>query len=392
MAMKTSRRTVLTLCTALAATPGWAATTDVLIGLDSKIVWNDRGQTNVEPGEDLVLVMDTSNPARPRIRASIKLTNSVAGPPTNLQVTPDGRLGLVANSVLSVKEGAKDNETWKLVPDDKLYVLNLEASPPALTDTLVVGKQPSGLAITKAGDLALVANRAGKSVSVLSISGTTVKAIAEIPIGQEAAGIAIAPDGKRAFAVLNLVNKVAVLSIDGQAVAYDKTLDVPAAFNPYNIEPIPNTPYVVASSTGAGGNNADALTTIDTRGPHPRVVALVAPGTGAEGLAFSPNGKWAVTPLLLGTALKPSEWAYTRTGEAALLSVTPSGTLTPVNRVKVGALPEGVVFSATGDYVYVGNYTDKTVQVLRVAGGKLVDTGVVVKLPGQPASMRGVPR
>ena len=281
---------------------------------------------------------------------------------------------------------------WKLVPDDKLYVLNLEASPPALTDTLIVGKQPSGLAITKAGTLALVANRAGKSVSVLGITGTTVKAIAEIPVGQEAAGIAITPDGKRAFAVLNLVNKVAVLTIDGQTVAYDKTLDIPAAFNPYNIEPIPNSPYVVASSTGAGGTNADALTTIDTRGAHPGVVALVAPGPGAEGLAFSPSGKWAVTPLLLGTALKPSDWAYTRTGEAALLSVAPNGALTLVNRIKVGALPEGVVFSATGDYVYVGNYTDKNVQVLRVAGGKLVDTGVVLKLPGQPASMRGVPR
>ena len=48
---------------------------------------------------------------------------------------------------------------------------DLTATPPAVSDTVTVGKQPSGLAIARKGDLALVANRAGRSVSVLSIAG-----------------------------------------------------------------------------------------------------------------------------------------------------------------------------------------------------------------------------
>ena len=142
-----------------------AGTNDILIGLDNKITYGPEGQINGAPGNDAVLVMDISDPAKPRIRASLPLSNSLLGPPVNLQITPDGRLGLVANSVVHVQEG----NSWKSVPDNKLYVIDLTADPPKLIDTVTVGRQPSGLSISKKGDLALIANRDGKSVSVVSI-------------------------------------------------------------------------------------------------------------------------------------------------------------------------------------------------------------------------------
>ena len=274
-----------------------AGTNDILIGLDSKITYGPEGPTNGAPGNDAVLVVDVSNPAEPKIRASLPLANSLLGPPTNLQITPDGNLGLVANSVVHVQDG----NSWKSVPDDKLYVIDLTANPPKLIDTVTVGRQPSGLSISKKGDLALIANRDGKSVSVVSIQGSTVKAIGEVPLEQQAAAVVIAPDGKRAFVCLNLVNKIGVLAIDGQNVTYDKSLDIPSAFNPYNIDITPDGKYVVASNTGAQKNNADAEVIIEATGPHPHVVDVMAPGTGPEGFAIAPNGKIAATPLLLGT-------------------------------------------------------------------------------------------
>lgn len=370
------------------AAPARAGMNDILVGLDSKVEYGREGQHNVAPGSDAVLVMDISNPARPRIRASLPLVNSLLGPPTNLQITPDGRLGLVANSVVAQQDGA----AWKAVPDDRLYVIDLAATPPKLIDTVTVGKQPSGLMIARGGRLALIANRAGRSISVLSIDGTSVKAVAEVPMENEVAGVAITPDGKRAFAVMNVVNKVAVLSIDGTRVTYDKALDIPAAFNPYNIDVTPDGKYVIASSTGAGGSNGDALTVIDTAGPHPHVVSLSTAGRGAEGFAVAPNGKWAVTPLLLGSGDKQTDWSFTRNGEAVLLSVGAGGALGVVNRLPLGGLPEGVAFSADSQFVYIGNYIDKTIQVFRIAGGRLVGTGVTLALPGQPASLRGVAR
>jgi DNA-binding beta-propeller fold protein YncE len=364
-----------------------AGTSDILIGLDEKITYDANGQVNGPPGKDAVLVLDVSNPAKPKIRASLPLMNSLLGPPTNLQITPDGKLGLVANSVVTNQDGS----AWKVAPDNKLFVIDLTTNPPKLVDTVTVGSQPSGMSISKRGDLALIANRAGKSVSVVSIQAGSVKAVGEVPMAEQAAAVVIAPDGKRAFVCLNLVNKVAVLNIDGQNVTYDKTLDIPAAFNPYNIDITPDGKYVVASNTGAMANSGDAEVTIDPTGQHPHVVALMSPGNGPEGFAIAPTGKWAAAPLLEGSGAKKSDWFYTKGGELALLSVGPGGTLSPVSRAPLGALPEGVAFSPKGDYVYVGNYLDRNLQIFHIAGGKLVLVGTM-KLPGQPASMRGLAR
>lgn len=373
--------------TLLAGQMAHASTNDILIGLDEKITYGPDGQANGPPGKDAVLVMDVSNPAKPKIRASLPLMNSLLGPPTNLQITPDGKLGLVANSVVHNQDGS----TWKAVPDDKLFVIDLTANPPKLIDTVTVGKQPSGLSISRKGDLALIANRAGKSVSVVAIQGTTVKQVGEVPLEQEAAAVVITPDGKRAFVCLNLVNKVGVLSIDGTKVTYDKSLDIPSAFNPYNIDITPDGKFAVSSRTGARGINADAEVSIDTSGAHPHVVDIMAPGTGAEGFAISPNGKWAVTPLIEGSGAKPSEWNYTKGGHAALMSVGPGGKLTVVNKAPIGALPEGVAFNPNSEYVYIGNYVDRNLQIFRIAGGKLVAAGTMA-LPGQPASVRSPAR
>src|ERR1700744_2461072 len=92
-----------------------AGTNDILIGIDNKVTYGPKGQINGAPGNDAVLVGDISDPAKPKIRASLPLTNSLLGPPTNLQITPDGKLGLVANSVNHVKDG----DAWKSVPDNK---------------------------------------------------------------------------------------------------------------------------------------------------------------------------------------------------------------------------------------------------------------------------------
>lgn len=378
----------LVLAAALVAAPAQAATTDILIGLDSKVGFTDQGQVNIQPGTDKLLVLDVSNPGQPKIRATLDLANSLLGPPTNLQITPDGRLGLLANSVTHAADGAG----WKITPDDKLFVIDLDTKPPKLIDTVTVGKQPSGLAISRDGKLVLIANRAGKSVSVLSIDGTSVKHLADVDLGQEAAGVAIAPDGKRALAVMNLANKVAVLAIDGQTVTYDKTQDIPVGANPYNVDIMPSGNFAIVGSTGAGRDNADPLTTIALTGPHPHVTSLMTAGTGPEGMAISPDGRYLVAPLLLGTTGKKSDYFYGPHGQAVLLGIAPDGTLKVDNRAALGAVPEGIAFSRDSHYVYIGNYADKSLQVFSIDHNTLQPHGQPITLPGQPASIRGPAR
>jgi DNA-binding beta-propeller fold protein YncE len=382
------RAALLVSCGLSMATPALAGIHDILIGLDAKVTYNANGQVNGAPGNDAVVIMDVSNPAKPRIRASLPLMNSLLGPPTNLQITPDGKLGLVANSVVMNQDGA----AWKTAPDNKLFVIDMNGNPPKLMDTVTVGLQPSGMAISRKGDLALIANRAGKSVSVLSIQNGAVTSLGDVPMEQEAAAVVIAPDGKRAFVCLNLVNKIAVLAIDGQKVTYDKSLDIPSAINPYNIDITADGKYVIASNTGAQKNNGDAEVVIEAAGPHPHVVDIMSPGNGPEGFAISPNGKGAAAPLLLGSGAKDSDWFKTKGGELVVMSIGPGGKLTVTGKAPLGALPEGIAYSPNGDYIYVGNYVDKDLQVFRLNNGKPVQVGPNVKLPGQPASMRGAAR
>lgn len=382
------RAALLLSCGVLTTTPALASIHDILIGLDQKVTYDANGQVNGAPGKDAVLIMDVSNPAKPHIRASLPLMNSLLGPPTNLQITPDGKLGLVANSVVMNQDGTN----WKIAPDNKLFVIDLNASPPKLIDTVSVGMQPSGMAISAKGDLALIANRAGKSVSVLSIQNGSVKALEDVPLQQEAAAVAISPDGKRAFVCMNLVNKIAVLTIDGQKVTYDKSLDIPVAFSPYNIDSTPDGKYVIASNTGALKNNFDAEVTIEATSPHPHVVDIMTPGSGPEGYAISPNGKTAATPLLLGSGAKDSDWFKTKGGQLVVMSLASNGELTITGKAPLGALPEGIAYSPNGDYLYVGNYIDKDLQVFHLVNGKPHQIGPNIKLPGQPASMRGVAR
>ncbi len=287
------------LISAASALPS-AARELMLIGDDEKITWDDAGKpVFMAPGKDQVLVVDIgTDPLAPKIIANLPLMNTIFGPPTNLQITPDGKLALVANSMDYVADGA----SWKAVPDNKLYVIDLTANPPRLIDTVTVGKQPSGLSINRAGDLALIANRADNSISVLKISGQSVKLIDTVVIGEMVAHVAITPDGKRAVAAKFPGHKVALLDIDGDKVTYNKQ-DLPVGQWPYNLDITPDGKLALTADNGAAGaadGNVDTVSVIDLEAKPPRVIDKVVVGDGPEGFAISPTGKLAVAVLLRG--------------------------------------------------------------------------------------------
>src|SRR5215469_17614427 len=120
----------------------------LIVGNDEKVVFKDGKPVLSPPGKDTVSIVDISDRTKPRIVANLPIENSIIGPPTNLAITPDNKLALVANSM----DVAKDGDNLKNVPDNKLYVIDLTTSPPAVIATLQTGKQPSGLAINRAGN------------------------------------------------------------------------------------------------------------------------------------------------------------------------------------------------------------------------------------------------
>ena len=158
---------VIGVATVLVIGAGAAAADPLLIvGNDEKVRFDEKGSPALSlPGKDSILILDLADPEAPKIIANLPLKNSIAGPPVNLAIDPTNSIALVADSVDVKQEGDKLIQS----PDNKLYVIDLKAKPPKLVDTLMLGKQPSGLSFNPAGNLALVATRVDKSIAVLSV-------------------------------------------------------------------------------------------------------------------------------------------------------------------------------------------------------------------------------
>jgi len=381
------RLTVLLTVMALAF-PYAAAAQLMIIGNDEKVAFDDAGKLVFSaPGKDTISVVDIgTNPESPKIIANLSLMNSIFGPPVNLAITPDERLALVANSVTWVQDGG----VWKPTPDNKLYVIDLKAKPPKHIATVEVGKQPSGLSINARGDLALVANREDKSISVLSIQHDEVKLIDTVAMGDSVAHVVFTPDGRRALAVKFPAHKVAVLDVSGQKVTYAK-YDMPVGLWPYNIDVTPNGKLALTADNGNGGRSdghVDTVSVIDLEATPPRVIDRVLVGDAPEGLVISPTGEIAVAMLLRGNDGPKNAWFYNRNGSVVVLKID-GKKVTKVGEVEVRGLPEGAVFSPDGKYLYVGNFIDSDISILKVEGTRVTDTGKRLQLPGHPASMRG---
>ncbi len=383
------------LATAVVWATGCAATAPptgkrelMIVANDEKQSWDAAGKLLLAPaGKDTLSILDIgTDPLAPRIIANLLLPNTIAGPPVNLAITPDETLALLANSLNVVSE----NGVLKQVPDNRLFVIDLTTSPPALIDTVLVGRQPSGLSINRAGNLALIANRADNSVSVLRITGKKVELIDTVAMGESVAHVRFTPDGKRAVAAKFPNHKIAFLDVAGEKVTYNKT-DVAAGLWPYNVDVTPDGKLALSAdngNSGASDGNIDTVSVIDLEASPPRVIDKVVVGDGPEGLAISPTGKMAVAVLLRGSNSSTSSHFYNRNGSVVALKID-GKKVTRSNEVEVRGLPEGAVFSQDGRFLYVGNFIDQDITILRVEGDQLVDTGKSVQLPGHPAAMRG---
>jgi DNA-binding beta-propeller fold protein YncE len=357
----------------------------MIVGLDEKTTWDVDGKAILAPdGKDQVLIVDLANPESPKIAASLPLKNSVVGPPVNVDIDPTGSIALVADSVDVVKDG----DALKQVPDNKIYVIDLKANPPKLAATLTGGKQPSGLNISPDGKMALVANRGDNSISVLSINGTDVKITDTISMPDSVAHVMFTPDGKHAMAVRFPSSKISMLDVNDGKVTYNK-IDLPTGQWPYNVAATPNSKIAVTSDNGASGasdGSVDTTSVIDLEAKPPRIIDRVVIGDGPEGLAMSPKGNLAVATILRGSNQKNS-YFYHKDGVVAVLKID-GKKVTKTQDIEVGGLPEAAQFTPDGKYILVGNFLDQDFSILKVNGTKVTDTGKRFKVPGHPASAR----
>jgi DNA-binding beta-propeller fold protein YncE len=312
----------------------------------------------------------------------LKVPTSVVGPPQSVAIAPDGSIALVTAAMR-----IDPADATKTIPDDKVTVIDLKASPPAVLATLHAGSAASGVSINRAGTLALVANRSEGTVSVFTITGKTVTAAGKVDLGAPESGpslVAITPDGRTALVSRNNDSLISILAIDGTKVTYTKR-DIAGGFKPYGIDITPAGDVALVANIGAGATGGTDTVAVIDLSSAPRVVDQVAVGPVPEGLAISPDGRFAALTVMNGSNAPKSSPMFNDFGLLRIFALR-NRTIVPVADAKVGHWCQGTAWSGTGS-ILVQCMVERQIMRFRFDGQRLVPDAPI-SVSGGPAGIR----
>ena len=352
---------------------------------DTKVINVDGVNKIVEnPEPDNVTIIDLGV-SPPKIVGQVNAPGSVVGPPQSVAVAPDESIALVA---ASTKIDPSDPK--KTVPDNRLSVIDLKASPPAVIATLGLGVSPSGVSFSPDGKLVLVTNRGDGTVSILTVNGKTLTSTGKIQLGDAKSGpshVAFLPDGKRALVTRDGDHRISVLSVDGAKVE-DTNAFMVAGIRPYSISISPKGDVAVLVNQGGGQGDTDVVSVIDLKKNPPRIVESHSVGQIPEGATFSPDGSHVAVTIQNGSNRPKSHPSYNDHGLVMIYRVD-GAKLTLAAQAKVGGWGQGVVWSKDGKTLLNQSMLAKALDVLSFDGKTLTVTGQI-KVPGGPAGIRTV--
>jgi DNA-binding beta-propeller fold protein YncE len=381
----TSRVTGRALAAALLTLPlltAGAAAQILVSANENKAILVDGVNTVVQnPPPDTVSIIDL-NVSPPKIVAELNVPTSVVGPPSSVAVAPDESIALVTAATR-----LDPGDPKKVIPDNKVSVIDLKASPPAVVATIESGAGAAGVAINPTGNLALVANRSEGTVSVFTISGKTLTAAGKVQLGDAKSGpsaVAFSPDGKTALVSRDGDHKISVLTVDGTKVEHAKR-DVHAGLRPYPLDISSRGDVAVVANIGIGGGDADTAALIDLQAKPPRVVDTVTVGQTPEGLKVSPDGRHVAITVMNGSNKAKNSPFFNDNGLVIVYALD-GKKLSKVAEAKVGHWCQGAAWSKDSRILLVQCVVEKEIQTLSFDGKELKPAGAI-KVSGGPAGI-----
>lgn len=360
----------------------------VLSGNENKIDLTS-GTARVLDGAlpDTLSILDFST-MPPAVHHLVDLPNTVIGPPSNIAITPDGRLALVANSIRPDPRAPSG-----YVPENQIHLIDLQSNPCRRIGEIRVGGQPSGMSISHDGRQALVANRADGTVSVLALSGTQVQLLQTVEVGTPAesvSDVALHPDGRLALVSVQKGGYLAVLAREGDLFrATGRKVSVYG--QPYRCVITPDGRFGLTAGMGMGNAlDTDALTVVDLEAQPIRAVDYVALGAVPESIEVSPRGDLVAAVLMNGSNLPATDPLHSDHGTVVLVR-RDDDRFVKVQELPVGRIPEGVAFTPDGRHLVVQCHPDRELWIYEVRRRRLRDTGLRIPVPGMPSSLRAAP-
>jgi DNA-binding beta-propeller fold protein YncE len=334
------------------------------------------------PAADTVSIIDLGA-SPPKVIGEVKAPASVVGPPQSVAISRDESFALVTGAFKIDPTNAK-----KVVPDNRLSVIDLKAKPPAVIATLEAGLGAAGVSINNTGTLALVANRSEGTISVFTVVGNKLTPTGKIDLGDPKSGpshVAFTPDGKSALVTRDGDHRISILSVDGNTVQDSKAFMM-GGVRPYSLEISSKGDVAVVSNQGGGQGDIDTITVIDLKAKPPRVVDTISVGQTPEGVGMSGDGAYVAVTVMNGSNRPKNHSAFNDYGLLQIYSIKGTN-LTKVAQAKVGHWCQGAAFSRNNKTVVIQCMVEKNLQAFNFDGRSLKPAGTV-PLSGGGAGLR----
>ena len=379
---------LLALATAFLLTAGAAAADIAATANDSHTVNTNgvSGPAKNAPADTVSIIDVSAYP--PKVVATVEAPASVVGPPMSIAIAKDESYAIVTAATK-----LDPHNPDKIVPDNRVTVIDLKASPPKAVQQLNAGDGAAGVSISPDGTLALVANRAEGTVSVFFIKDKRLEPIGKLDLGNpksSPSSVAFLPDGKTALLTRDGDSMVNVLHIDGTKVTIDER-PLTTALRPYMLDVNRDGTMAAVGNMGRGDGDIDTVSLIDLKQTPFRTVQTFPVGHTPEGIKFSPDGRVLAVANVEGST-KPSNSPIYHDHGTLILFALDGGSPRKLAEAPIGRWSQGVAFSKDGRTILVGNMVQKDYWVFEWDGRTLRDTGQRVKVNGGPAGIRTADR
>ena len=322
----------------------------------------------------------------PKVTAEIQMPTSLVGPPSSVAIAHDESFALVT-AATKIDPGDKT----KTAPNNVVSVIDLQASPPNVIATLETGAGASGVAINRAGTLALVANRTEGTVSIFTIAGKTLTPSGKVQLGDARSGpsaVVFAPDGKRALVTRDGDSRISVLTVDGSKVTFSGR-DIFAGLKPYGAGISPRGDFAVATNVGMGNGDADTMSLIDLTANPPRVVDTVTVGMSPESMTIAPDGKHIAVTVINGTNKPKDSPFFNEHGRMPVFEVR-NMKLVKVTEAPIGRWCQGAAWNKSSTVILMQCIVEQEIEMFKFNGKTLTPAGAI-KIKGGPAGIATTP-
>lgn len=339
--------------------------------------------------------------------AQTEVSSCALGPPRFLEIAPDGMTAVVLASRGDAGEAPYEGKRMHdLSREGVVTLLDISGVPPespGVLATLEVG--PGALSMTFDAPrelLAVVRSFDGEREVVFArVSGRHgMWPLGRFPLldlpGDSAVGpstIAFNPDGSSVAVTMLGADQVWFFDvIDESGVIGLKKRGEPVGVPnfPMVASWTPDGAHLVVSCLGWGDAATHNIETAPAgqvalvrvgraEGESHQVVTVAPAGVSPEGLTVSPDGRYAVTGNIRLSFLPESDPRSTNGGSLSLFAIdADAGTLAPLGEWECASAPQGLAFDPSGEFLFVTDFDNGSIQQWRIAGDALEFSGLSV--------------